>query len=742
MAKSTTKVGRVVAQKRKNRSWAKGFKSIGLILFVAISALVVFGGIYFSQRLAVAAGQVPELANLMQGGRMDATRIYSVDNKLLYESVKEFREPVVLSEVPKHVRDAILAAEDKRFYTHSGVDAWALARVVVTNAREQRIAGGGSTLTMQLAKLTFSDSEQTIERKVNDMALALQIERQLTKDQILELYLNQVYFGSGAYGIAAASEVYFNKKLKDITIAEAAMLARCVRLPSTQNPFVNYEVAVTNKKVVLDIMREEGMITAAQHQQAVSARPKLANRINRDKTIRRAPYFVRHVLDELRKMPQMQGVDFENGGFRIETTVDTRLQDRSDKEARELVQRFRRQGTRTAAFVLMDSSGALLALTGGVDFASRQFNAATQGRRQPGSSFKPFVYTAGFYYNEFSGPNDSISNATFVGRSMGRPWRVAGNGATSSVLNAVAFSYNAAAVRAIDKVRPTTAVRFANDVFGFNLQPRDAVLSLALGSVAVSPLQMAEAYTVFQNFGQRRVQPYAINRILDSNGRVVYSRSEGENVIALRQMPSGPFEDINLCMRAVVTKGTASNFASGIPNARGKTGTTNDNRDAWFCGYTNRFIGIGWVSGEYKDDDGRIRYQSMSDSVMGGTVTVRMWRDVIREAQRYYKETRISGLGLAETGFENSYVDDLEPQQERGQRDEVGNPEEDTAPRQDEAPREDEPVAQPETAPEPEPEPVPEVTPPPVEPPPALPDGSGLPDGAGEPPPDDGSLNT
>lgn len=736
MASKAQTKARVLSSNRKPRTKLKFFKGVFLLGFVAFTLAAVSGGLYFSSRLAMAAEKVNKLPELIQTGRQGATQIFSADNKLLYESVKEFRDPVSIDDVPEVVQKSILAAEDKRFYSHTGIDPWSLARVLVTNAKEQRVAGGGSTITMQLAKLTFTSFDRTLTRKVDDMALALQIERQLTKKQILELYLNQAYFGQGAYGISAAAKVYFGKKLKNLTLAESAMLARCVRRPSDQNPVAHYDVANDNKNVVLAIMREEGWITREEHEHAKVSKPKLAPQMERDATIRRSPYFVRYVLDELRRMEQFKDVDFENGGYRIETTVDTRLQDTSDSRARRLVKQFRRSGARTAAFVLMNKQGEVLAMTGGIDFTNRQFNAVTQGKRQPGSSFKPFVYTAAFQYQEFTGPYDTISNETYVGRRIGKDWVVQGRGGVTNVRTAIAFSYNAAAVRTMQKVRPEVAVRFANRIFGFELKPEDAVMSLVLGSVAVSPLEMAEAYTVFQNYGERRVTPYAVKRVIGPDNQVLYAHSPGENVTELRETSRTAFSDIDSCMRAVVTQGTAANFASSVRNARGKTGTTNDNRDAWFCGYTNDFIGVGWVSGEIKDEDGRIRYIEMGDNVMGGTVTVRMWRDVVLAAQALLGESNKSGLGLGNA----LNAQDDEPIREsrpRRQREEEAPVEDTTSPRiEDSQPSPDEPEpdlpddpaprpSRTRTKPEqPKPDPAPKPTPAP---------DNGLPDGPEEP---------
>jgi penicillin-binding protein 1A len=560
--------------------------------------------------------------------------IVSADGQTLYQVSAENRIPVRLSQVPDHVKNAILAAEDKRFYDHPGFDAVGLARAVVSTLRDQRVTQGGSTLTMQLAKRLYSGSERTMDRKMQDIAIAAAMERELSKDEILQLYLNQVYFGEGAYGIGAAAMIYFGKKVEDLTVAEAAMLARCVRRPSSQNPFADYERSVRNMKVVLQVMFEENMLDRPGYEQALTERPKLNP--NPPKTTARrmrAPYFVEHVLAVLREV--LPEVDLQNGGYRVETTLDVRLQAVAEREVGRIIREFRRQRVTTGAFVVTDREGRILAEVGGGDFDRNQFNVIWQGARQPGSAFKPFVYAAALATGEIR-PDGSVSNARqrfwdAGTRTYYQPDNLGADrwGRTVSLKSAMAYSINRPAVNTLAQIGPLTAVAYARDAFGFPASRFRTVsrysYSLALGTWPVSPLEMAEAYSVFM-LGGDRVRPQPIVRVIGPDGQVV---RRFDTVRFRRALNPGVATTIDGLLREVVESGTGT-VAKGVPNARGKTGTTQDGRDAWFAGYTDGLVGIGWVA-NYRRVNGRPVYDTMP-TVYGGAVTARLWAAIMKEA--------------------------------------------------------------------------------------------------------------
>ncbi|HZH97535.1 MAG TPA: transglycosylase domain-containing protein, partial [Fimbriimonadaceae bacterium] len=477
-----------------------------LILLVGVTFVLVKFGI----SLFHASKTIENLPEKMAQLRAEPSKIFSADGKLLYTSSEQYRLPVELGEVPPKLRDAVLVAEDKRFYEHQGVDPVGIGRALFNLGKK----GGGSTLTMQLSKQLYTSTERSLDRKLNDIALAVMMERRMTKDEIFQLYLNQVYFGSGAYGIKAAAEVFFGKSLDALTLGESALLARCVRLPSTQNPLTNPEAALANRDVVLALLRNEGKISEKEYESAL--REKLRLKPNPKVTqakIHAAPYAVQHVLQVLRET--RPDIDLNEGGYRIDTTINAEIQEDAEQAVQSLVRRYRRGKVNWGAFLLMDRQGRILAEVGGADYKLNQFNVVSMGKRQPGSAFKPFVYATALANGDLD-PDESLSNERHTWRIPGgKPWTPENsNGKYSgrmSVEYAFKHSVNVPAVHVIDKTGPDHVVAYASQVFGFKSR-LDPVLPLALGSSAVSPLEMAQAYSVFQSGGDRAT-PFIISRI-------------------------------------------------------------------------------------------------------------------------------------------------------------------------------------------------------------------------------------
>lgn len=610
-------------------------------MFIGGTVGAIAGFVFMQMELKEAASKVVNLDKIMASVNTQPTVIVSSDGQVLYTMTGEYRKPIKsLDEVPEKIRFATLAAEDKRFYEHSGVDEMALARAVFTNAREGRTAQGGSTLTMQLAKRVYNDSSKSLKRKLDDIALAIMIERKLSKDEILLLYLNQVYYGQRAYGIRAAADVYFGKPLEDLTVAEAATLARCVRRPSDQNPVNNPEKAIENRDVVLKVMLDEQMISRSEYDEAIQEKLKLRKTAVKVLTgAKTAPYFVDYILEDLRK--QFPDLDIEKGGYRIETTLNLKIQKEAEKQVRRLVEKNRGRHVTTAAFVCMDLQGQVKAMVGGVDYERNQYNIVTQGLRQPGSSFKPFVYSAGLELGKLR-PSDTFSNDRYIYRD---PWsgkvtafrNASGKyGGAVSMRTAVSQSMNMPALRANERTGPSNVVALAHTDFGFTSK-MDAVISLALGACAVRPIEMAQAYSVFAT-GGNRVKPYGIRRIVAQDGTVV---KDFQPEIKPRVISKQTADIMDGLMRAVVTSGTGK-AARVVLNARGKTGTTDSNRDAWFCGYTDSLIGIGWIGNEIKSKSGvrKWDYEPMARGTFGGTVTITMWVPTMAFAQKIMGEDR------------------------------------------------------------------------------------------------------
>lgn len=671
------------------------FKIFFTACFCFFGAIFAFAYVWWTRQLVAAEAKLPKLESYRSILANRPTQILSADSRpvVLYEIAAEKREPVRFEDIPDRVIKATLAAEDKRFYQHSGVDAWAVVRQTLVNARSQSVKGGASTLTMQLAKRVFSNSNQSISRKIADAAMAIQIERHYSKNSILEMYLNQVFYGSQAYGVAKAAEVYFGKKLKDLTWGQAATLARCVQRPSVVNPFANLEASIEARNSVLSVLRDEKWITEREYESAKDEdlSKQLAPRSTSRKSFRKkAPYFVDYVLDELGS--RLPNVDLSAGGYRIYTTINYDMQLVAEKEVRNLVDDY--GSVNTGAFLLTDRDGRIQAMVGGVDYDRNQFNFVANGKRQPGSSFKPFIYALAFDSGAI-GPHTQLSNEppeNIFDPVTGKKWEPKNSdgtvGGSMDVYNAFIFSKNLPAIDTLRLLGPRRFTQRAPSAFGFN-ERLPAVPSLALGTAEVTPLQLAEAYSVFMTGGDRR-PTYGIVSVEGPDGSTV------KNFVP-DPLPSGlrpqTLEFMDYLLRGVIEEGTATRGRS-VLNAHGKTGTTNDNRDAWFCGYSDELLGIGWISGESKDRRGRWIYPEMSSTVFGGTVTIQMWREIMKRCQEMIHEERspkpkYSFWGMASPDSENR------PRRSRRERDESTVDE----PAVEPDPTTDEPVSEPDNTP-------------------------------------------
>jgi penicillin-binding protein 1A len=635
---------------RRNRArkpvWQRRLKQItafGAILFLAVFATSFT---LFLVKLSEAESnlQQPQFMDRLENISRDPTKIVTADGIELYRVANEYRLPVrSLEEVPEHVVQAVLAAEDKRFYDHPGVDSWSLMRAFTSIFRDGRVSQGGSTLTMQLAKQLFSESERSLQRKVQDIAYAYAIEKYKTKDQILLMYLNHVYFGQRAHGIKAAAHVYFNKKLEDLTIDEAAMLARCVRTPSRDNPVRNMPVAMANRNVVLRIMREENFISEDEFSEAMAIDAEATEKkLNPNPPQTSASYpanighhLVWHALDVVRK--DMPDLDLEHGGYTIHLTIDSKLQKLAEDNARKVVKANSHLSVNQAAFIAMDADGRILAEVGGVDFNRNEYNYVTQGSRQPGSAFKTFVYAVGFATGNATGPDDHISNAVITrfdpwSRTTWSPRNHGNHNAGSyTIRQAFLSSINRPAIHMIDKVGPQVVAQYVRDSFGL-MTKMDPVSPLALGTSDVRPLELLEAYSVFMLRGDR-ARPFLITRIVAPDGTVVrqYQPSRITNVF---NSQAAAMTDAILHDAAVRGTGRAS-VGSVIPTARGKTGTTNSAKDVWFCGYADGIVAIAWAGNEQLVN-GVLTPVAMRSGAYGGTIAGHIWAPVVNEARKRF----------------------------------------------------------------------------------------------------------
>ncbi len=558
------------------------------------------------------------------------SKILSADGEVLSSVSSEVRIPLKLSQIPKQVQNAVVAAEDKRFYHHSGVDMTSLARILFLAAERRKVSQGGSTITMQLVKLLFNGSTKTFRRKMNDIAYATVMEQNLPKDQILELYLNKVFFGEGAFGIGEAAKVYFGKTIDELTLGDAAMLARCIRLPSLENPIRDLRKALDNRDVVLGIMLDESMITKDQYEKAILEKPKINPKPTGGGIYVKpgAEYFVDHVRQFVTRDLDL---DLINGGYTIETTIDWKLQTLAEQAVREIVRENRDRKVNQGAFMVMDSDGKILAEVGGLNYRQHQQNIITQGSLQPGSGFKAILYATALKAGVIN-MDSSLSNAPIVKvDSKGRVWKPGNasrreNRSSYSLRTAFAQSINLPAIHTIEAVGPDSVVEMAHDAFGIRSK-LDPVEPLALGASDVAPIEMAEAYSVFMLRGDR-IRPQPVVRVLDPDGSVVKTYDPSRFVGVFDPAICDQMDEL---LRAVVEEGTGQ-AALPVPNARGKTGTTNNAKDAWFTGYADGILGVGWVGNE-KKIRGIWTPVPMDDAVYGGTVTAKIWAKIIGSAR-------------------------------------------------------------------------------------------------------------
>jgi penicillin-binding protein 1A len=619
------------------RRFKLAFTLFCLLFFGAIIGL--FG--LFMVKYREAEDAMATLGERMAEVSRPPSKILTADGKVLFQVSEENRVPLKLSQIPKHVQQAILAAEDKRFYDHSGVDATGLMRAFVSIFKEGRVAQGGSTITMQLAKRLYSGNERSFMRKVQDIAFATAMEREIVnKNRILELYLNQVYFGEGAHGVGAASKVYFNKPINKMTVSDAALLARCVRLPSRENPIQNYDLAMTNRDVVLGIMRDEKMITASEYQTALAESPKINKTPPKTTAFYPAGYgkhFLQHVDQFLDQ--QNLGIDLKRGGYTVYTTIDSNLQKLAERVVRRVVHENRNFKVNQGAFVAMDKDGRILCEVGGVDYNKSEYNIVTQSRLQPGSAFKAIVYGTALMEGALTSPGDMISNAPIrIVDEGGKPWQPRNSARWESASSytfktAFASSINLPAIHTSQKVGYDRIVQASQSVFGFKT-PIEGVHSIALGVTGVSPLEMAEAYSVFMLQGDR-VSPLPVTRIVGPDGELIKSFSP---IKFTGVMDPGHCQIMDEVMHAVVDTPGATGYKvlhDPLPEARGKTGTTNSAKDAWFCGYVDGIVGIGWV-GNQRIIKGQPTQLPMASSVYGGTVTTYIWRDIMKSARVHF----------------------------------------------------------------------------------------------------------
>lgn len=643
--------------------------------FLAMSALVVLSAIavvliYFIVIFVQVSRDLPSIVSIGDYRPSEGTIIYYADGPVMAVLATENRRPVKLSDIAKPVLDATLAAEDSRFYEHPGVDMRGVARAIFKNVTGGEMKQGGSTITQQLARNIAEfglTREKKLRRKVAEAILAMRLEQTYTKDEILELYLNQIYYGNGAYGIEAAARAYFHKPAKNLSISEAAMLAGLPQRPSLLSE--DRERAYRRRDWVLDRMVAIGKITPEQCAEAKAEKLKMYRATPQSTRIKSAPYFVNYIVNHLVHGKGGYGYDSVYSGWKIYTTLDSRLQKAAEETLRRGIRAH--SAANQAALICLDpKTGAIRAMVGGLDYKRDQFNIVTQGTRQPGSAFKPIVYTAAIDTGVCDLNKTYRDDPYFPGRHPGNTWYPKNySGRYSyryvSVLNAIRMSLNTIAVKVAMETGLRTVIGYAHRM-GISSEI-DPYPTLALGAwqSGVRPLELCSAYSVLANNGQRAI-PNGIKRIVAANGDTIE-----ENSVRLEDTQIRPttIEAMNQALREVVLHGTGT-AAAAVPEARGKTGTTSDNRDAWFAGYTPELVTVVWAGREQRDKKGKVvRYLTMPGTT-GGHLCAPIWKEFMLRAVPIQQAVNKALAGQALPAPDNNTD---KPEQKR-QREEVTSP--------------------------------------------------------------------
>ena len=587
-----------------------------LLTVTMLSSAIVAGGLV---GLAVSFRNLPDVTVLRNYIPSETTYIYDIKGKVLASIHGEAnREVVPLDKISPDMKRAVMAIEDSHFYYHHGINFSSVGRAVLVNWQRGSVAEGGSTLTMQLVKNIFLSQQRKFSRKVAEAVLAIRLEQILTKDQILEMYLNQVYWGHNNYGVQTAARTYFGKPAADLNLAESAMMAGMIQAPTSYSPFVNLKLAKQRQEIVLARMRELGWITPQQEAAAKQEKIKLGKIQSFQAST--MPYVTNAAAQELE---QRYGLDAVlKGGMRVQTTVDTKMQRIAEETVTQWHNTIRRQGVRAdqMALVAVDPRTHFIkALVGGVDYKKSQFNRATQAHRQPGSSFKPFVYYAAFASGKFT-PDSAIVDAPVSYRIPGGIWTPKNydssfNG-SMTVRHALEVSRNIPAVKIGSAVGLNKVIETCR-ILGIN-SPMEPVPSLPLGAIGVTPLEMASAFATIANYGWQS-PPTVIVRVTDSSGNVLVDNTPKPRLV-LEPWAAASLTNV---MQGVINNGTGKAAQIGR-QAAGKTGTTSSERDIWFVGYVPQLATAVWV--------GNDNYATVGKGSTGGVFVAPIWRAFMQQA--------------------------------------------------------------------------------------------------------------
>lgn len=587
-----------------------------LLGITMLTSSVIAGGLV---GLAISFRNLPDVRLLRNYIPSETSYVYDINGTLLDSIHDEVNRDVVdLNSISPDLKRAVIAIEDSNFFFHHGINPGSIARAFLANLEEGRTVEGGSTLTMQLVKNLFLTPERSLSRKVAEAVLALRLEQVFTKDQILEMYLNQVYWGHNTYGVETAAQSYFNKSASELTLAESAMMAGLIQAPESYSPFIDYQLAKQRQSVILNRMRRLNWITAEEEATARQQPLRLGQVTSFRES--QAPYVTEAVLQELNERFGQDAIP--KGGMRVQTTIDLKLQRLAEETVRRGHQTIRRRGLNAdqMALVAVDPRTHFVkAMVGGVDYNTSQYNRAIQAIRQPGSAFKPFVYYVAFASGKYR--PDSIINDTPVSYPDGyetyTPQNYGGGFSGPITLrSALEQSRNIPAVRLGQSVGLNRVIEVVRTL-GIT-SPIEPVTSLPLGSVDLTPLEMASAYATFASGGWKSETTFIV-QVTDSTGETLLDNTPQPQLV----LDPWAVASLNDVLQGVVTRGTGTSARLDRP-AAGKTGTTSSERDIWFVGYVPQLSVAVWVG----NDD----YRPVGIGATGGGYVAPIWRDFMQQA--------------------------------------------------------------------------------------------------------------
>jgi penicillin-binding protein 1A len=609
-----------------------GWRRWLLVEPISEGATLGTGGLLLMLLLALPAFRETSDDDWLKKSDLAVTFLDRYGNEVGNRGIKH-NDSVPLEDMPDHLVKATLATEDRRFYEHFGIDFYGTVRALMTNAKAGGVVQGGSTITQQLAKNLFLSNERTIERKINEAFLALWLETRLSKNEILKLYLDRAYLGGGAFGVDAAALYYFGKSVRDVTLAEAAMLAGLFKAPSKFSPLANLPAARARANVVLDNLVDNGFMTEGQ---VYGARRNPATPI--DRTEEDAPnYYLDWAFDEMRKLVDTFPKSVNERFFVVRTALDSNVQRYAQHTIESALRQYGHDyGASQSATVIADLDGAVRAMVGGRDYGESQFNRAVDALRQPGSSFKPYVYATALA-NGFKPSSVVVDSPVCIGNWCPHNYS-GGYSGSMTLINAITHSINVIPVKLSIALGDGNAklgrAKIIQTARNFGIYtPLPDTPSLPIGADEVNVLEHAVAYATFPNLG-KAVAPHAALEVRTGTGELVWrfdrDGKRPEQVIS----PQVALDMITM-MNSVVENGTGKRAQLDGIKVAGKTGTTNGWRDAWFVGYTGNFAGAVWMG----NDD-----YSPTKRMTGGTIPALVWHDIMAYAHQGVELRPLTGL--------------------------------------------------------------------------------------------------